>query len=106
MFRRGVVATPGLDPGAGTTAGAEATGKATGGRTTWLRTECRDGKTAEAERPAGSGETVGSQSLHSTEAAETSRRGGEQNRLEGREAGSWMREVEHGARESRQCRRG
>jgi hypothetical protein len=57
----------------GTTAGAEATDKATGGRITWLGAECRDGETAEAERPDGSGEAARSQSPHSTDVARATR---------------------------------
>jgi hypothetical protein len=53
----------------GTTRGAGATDKATEGQPTWLRTECRDGKAASAERPSGLGENGGSQSLHNTAAA-------------------------------------
>ncbi|MEA2848186.1 MAG: hypothetical protein QOG78_3467 [Rhodospirillaceae bacterium] len=74
------------------TTGADATAKATFGRITWLRMECRDGKAEQAERPGGLGETVRSQSLHNTEAAWGGGKGGQQNRPEGREAGSWMRD--------------
>ena len=67
--------------------------KAANRRITWLRTERWDGKAAEAERPGGLGEVVRSQSLHNTEAVSGGGKDGQQNRPEGREAGSWMREV-------------
>lgn len=54
----------------------EATGKAAIGRHAWLRTECREGKAEEAERPAGRGEVGRGQSLHSTDAASSGGRGG------------------------------
>ena len=74
-----------------TAEGAEANDKATLGRLTWLRSERREGEAEEAERPVVSGEGGGSQSLHSTDAAQACERGGEQNRPEGREAGSGRR---------------
>src|SRR4051794_30665628 len=90
----------------GTTNGAEAADKATGGRITWLRTECRDGESSGPERPRVWREDARSQSLHSTAAATSGERAGQQNRpREGRqEAGNGT----YGTRqwEFRECRQG
>jgi len=55
-------------------AGAEATDKAAGGQLGWLRSECRDGKAGQAERPLG--ESGRGQSLHRTDAAVSGEKGG------------------------------
>jgi hypothetical protein len=84
------------------TDGAETTDKAAIGRITWLGSEWRpdecstfagEGKAEQAGRPVARVKAAGVRAFIVPMQFSNCGRGGQQNRSEGREAGSWMREV-------------